>query len=665
MKNHKALPFAGCLALNLLMSSAVQAQTTNLCNGCTISSTYTNLAGDVYSFIGTNSSLLTGGNTTFFNQGTVQQTGSGTFLVGGFNQNVYFNNEPGAIYQFATDNVIGNDYPGNSGPVFSNQGLVWKSGGTNYSGIQIAFNNQSGVIKVDSGTLYFSGGGTSSNGVFNVAAGAVLNPTGGNSPTWSGRLTGSGSGTVALTNGSITANPSLTLDFTNSLFQWDGGTLQGTITNTGLVTLSSTNSSLLTGGNTTFFNQGTVQQTGSGTFLVGGFNQNVYFNNGPGAIYQFATDNVIGNDYPGNSGPVFSNQGLVWKSGGTNYSGIQIAFNNQSGVGKVDSGTLYLSGGGTSSNGVFEVAAGAVLNPTGGNSPTWSGRLTGSGSGTVALTNGSITANPSLTLDFTNSLFQWDGGTLQGTITNSGIVTISSPNSSLLTGANTIFYNQATVQQVGSGSFLVGGYNQNVYFNNEPGAIYQFAADNVIGNEYPGNSSPVFSNQGLVWKSGGTNYSAIGITFNNQGGMVKVNSGNLTLYGGGTSSNGVFNVAAGAVLDLTGGSAPTWSGEMTGSGSGSVALANGSITGNPNLILDFPPNLFQWDGGILRGVITNSGFVTISSTNVSTLTGANTTFVNLGTVQQTGSGGSLMGTFSVNVYFNNEPGAIRSEEHTS
>jgi hypothetical protein len=657
MKNHKTLLFAGCFALNLLLSLAGQAQTTNICDGCTISSTYTNLTGNVYSFIGTNSSLLTGGNTTFFNQGTVQQTGSGTFLVGGFNQNVYFNNEPGAIYQFATDNVIGNDYPGNSGPVFSNQGLIWKSGGTNYSGIQIAFNNQSGVVKVDSGTLYLSGGGTSSNGVFEVAAGAVLNPTGGNSPTWSGRLTGSGSGTVALTNGSITANPSLTLDFTNNLFQWDGGTLQGVITNSGIVTISSTNSSLLTGGNTTFFNQGTVQQTGSGTFLVGGYNQNVYFNNEPGATYQFATDNVIGNDYPGNSGPVFSNQGLVWKSGGTNYSGIQIAFNNQSGVVKVDSGTLYLSGGGTSSNGVFEVASGAVLDLTGGSGPTWSGKLTGSGSGSVALANGSITGNPNLILDFPPNLFQWDGGTLQGTITNTGLVTLSSTNSSLLTGANTIFYNQATVQQVGSGSFLVGGFNQNVYFNNGPGAIYQFVTDNVIGNDYPGNSGPVFSNQGLVWKSGGTNYSGIQIAFNNQSGVVKVDSGTLYLSGGGTSSNGIFNVASGAVLDLTGGSAPTWAGEMTGSGSGQVWLHSGTLFASPALVIACPPNLFQWNGAILQGVITNTGTVTISGTNVSTLTGFNTTFVNLGTVQQTGSGGSLMGTFNGNVYFNNEPGA--------
>src|ERR1017187_8881535 len=543
MKNHIALPFAGCLALNLLMSSAVQAQTTNLCNGCTISSTYTNLAGDVYSFIGPNTSLLTGGNTTFFNQGTVQQTGSGTFLVGGFNQNVYFNNEPGAVYQFATDNVIGNDYPGNSGPVFSNQGLVWKSGGTNYSGIQIAFNNQSGVVKVDSGTLYLSGGGTSSNGVFNVAAGAVLNLTGGSGPTWSGRLTGSGSGTVALTNGSITANPSLTLDFTNSLFQWDGGTLQGIITNRGIVTLSSTNSSLLTGANTIFYNQATVQQVGSGSFLVGGYNQNVYFNNGPGAIYQFAADNVIGNEYPGNSSPVFSNQGLVWKSGGTNTSGIGAAFNDQGGVVQVDSGNLTFYGGGTSSNGVFNVASGAVLDLTGGSAPTWSGEMTGSGSGQVWLHSGTLFASPALVIACPPNLLQWNGAILQGNITNTGTVTIAGTNVSTLTGGNTTFVNEDTVIQSSSANPVWGTFGGNVYFFNEPGAIYDFTSDSSIGfgnNAYgQGTDSAPFSNFGLVRKSGGTNTSAIYPLFvKNFGGSIEVDSGVLAIEGTEYAQNG-------------------------------------------------------------------------------------------------------------------------------
>ena len=96
-----------------------------------------------------------------------------------------------------------------------------------------AFNNQGGTVEVDSGTLSLNGGGSSSNGLFNVAAGAVLDLTGGNSPTWAGEITGSGSGEVVLDAGTLFAVPTLTLAFTNQLFQWDGGILQGVITNLG------------------------------------------------------------------------------------------------------------------------------------------------------------------------------------------------------------------------------------------------------------------------------------------------------------------------------------------------------------------------------------------------------------------------------------------------
>src|ERR1017187_2961328 len=349
MKNHKTPLFAGCFALNLFLSLAGQAQTTNICDRCTISSTYTNLTGNVYSLVGTNSSLLTGGNTTFFNQGTVQQTGSGTFLVGGYNQNVYFNNEPGAIYQFATDNVIGNDYPGNSSAVFSNQGLVWKSGGTNTSAIGASFNNQGGVVQVDSGNLTLYGGGTSSNGVFNVAAGAVLDLTGGSAPTWSGEMTGSGSGQVWLHSGTLFASPALVVACPPNLLQWNGSILQGNITNTGTVTISGTNVSTLTGGNTTFVNEGTVIQSSSANPVWGTFGGNVYFFNEPGAIYDFTSDSSIGfgnNAYgQGTDSAPFSNSGLVRKSGGTNTSAIYPLFvNNFGGSIEVDSGVLAIEG---------------------------------------------------------------------------------------------------------------------------------------------------------------------------------------------------------------------------------------------------------------------------------------------------------------------------------
>ena len=528
MKTYKTLLFSSGFALNLLLSPVGQAQTTNFCDGCTISGNYTNLAGVFYIFSGATDSLLTGSGNTFFNLGTVQQTGTGSFLLGGYNQNSYFNNAPGATYQFVSDSTIGSVYPANSSPVFANEGLLWKSAGTNTSSVSIAFNNLGGTVEVDSGILSLNGAGTSSNGVFNVASNAVLDLTGGNFPTWSGDVTGSGSGQVWLDSGTLSASPSLVLDFPPGLFQWNGGTLQGIITNNGTVTVSGTNVSTLAGA-ATFVNEGTVQQTGTGSFLLGGYNQNSYFNNAPGATYQFVSDSTIGSVYPANSSPVFANEGLLWKSAGTNTSSVSIAFNNLGGTVKVDSGNLILNGAGSSSNGVFTIANGSVLDLTGGNAPTYAGDLTGSGAGQVWLDSGTLSASPSLVLDFPPGLFQWNGGTLQGIITNSGTVTVSGTNVSTLAGAAT-FVNEGTVQQTGTGSFLLGGYNQNSYFNNAPGATYQFVSDSTIGSVYPANSSPVFANSGLVQKSAGTNTSSISVNFvNNPGGSIEVDSGVLVI----------------------------------------------------------------------------------------------------------------------------------------
>jgi len=61
---------------------------------------------------------------------------------------------------------------------------------------------------------------------------------------------------------------------------------------------------------------------------------------------------------------------------------------------------------------------------------------------------------------------------------------------------------------------------------------------------------------------------AISVWFNSVGGRVDVQSGRLILDNNGMSSNGVFTVATGASVDLTGGSSPTWSGRLTGSAPG-------------------------------------------------------------------------------------------------
>jgi len=115
----------------------------------------------------------------------------------------------------------------------------------------------------------------------------------------------------------------------------------------------------------------------------------------------------------------------------------------------------------------------------------------------------------------------------------------------------------------------------------------------------------------LLRKSGGSGTSIIGVPFDNSDGTIEVDSGTLSLAAGGTSASGTFNVAAGAVLDLTGGSSPTWSGLVNGSGAGTVSLNSGTVATSPSLTLDFPDGLFQWTGGWLSGTTINSGVVTM------------------------------------------------------
>ena len=123
-------------------------------------------------------------------------------------------------------------------------------------------------------------------------------------------------------------------------------------------------------------------------------------------------------------------------------------------------------------------------------------------------------------------------------------------------------------------------------------------------------------------KSAGTGNSVISATFNNWGGTIEVDSGQVTLAGGGTSSNGTFNVAAGAVLDLTGNSANTtyWSGLMTNTGPGLVEL-DGTINVNQALTLDFVGTPFLWNGTLYRasGPITNLGLVSVAGADAGRL----------------------------------------------
>jgi hypothetical protein len=118
-----------------------------------------------------------------------------------------------------------------------------------------------------------------------------------------------------------------------------------------------------------------------------------------------------------------------------------------------------------------------------------------------------------------------------------------------------------------------------------------------------------------------------------------VDAGTLS-FAGATSTGAGFTVAAGATLDLTGGTTTTTlTGTYGGSGDGTVLLASGRLNvGTAGATFDFDPGLFQWTGGTLAGGsagLTNVGTITLSGAGAAVLNGR---LINHGTLTQVGAG---------------------------
>ena len=318
-------------------SSAVSVTVSNLnLNGGTLSfwgNGSLTMAGTDSLFTGTN--LLTGNGGVLHNHGTVFQSSAGTLNLG---YATTFENQMGGSYNLEGDGGFSSG--GNSS--FNNSGLLRKSGGNGTSIFSSVYlNNLNGVIEVDSGTLSLAGGGSSSNGTFNVASGAVLDLTGGTSPTWAGLVSGSGAGTVSFSSGTINSSPSLTLNLPGGLFQWTGGRFTGTTINSNVVTIAGSGSVAVNDW-CAFYNSGVVHHTNAATLNIG---YGATFANQAGGSYNLEGDGGFSSSI-GNA--AFNNSGLLRKSAGNGISSFGVnsgvAFNNLNGSIEVDSGQLSLNG---------------------------------------------------------------------------------------------------------------------------------------------------------------------------------------------------------------------------------------------------------------------------------------------------------------------------------
>jgi hypothetical protein len=554
------------------------------------------------------------------------QPGLGLLTVNGS-----FVNESGATFALAADALV----PTGPGE-FLNYGTLAKTGGAGTNTVAAPVRNLGGTLAVETGTLVLQLA-SSSNGTFQAAAGATLDLTGGATKTYSGSYAGTGLGVVQLASGEIDGIPSASLNLPNG-FYWRGGTFGWTCINQGLMILDGAARKTTTGA---VLNEGTVRQSGSGDLWL---NTQSGFENQPGALYDVQTDGAC---VTGVGNAVFQNRGTVRKSLGAGTSSFDCRFQNLGGRIEVQTGTLVLNGPGNNTNGTFEVAAGATLDLTGGTTRLYNGVLSGAGLGVVQLASGEIDGDPSLTLSFANG-FYWRGGTFGWTCVNQGLMILDGTTTRETTGA---VENQGTIRHTGTGAFWLHGDPHYRYLFNRAGALYDVQADGTL---VTGGSYGRFQNAGLVRKSAGSGGTVFNCAFENQGGTIEVQTGSLILQNTGTSSNGTFNVAAGATLDLTGGATATYCGRFSGGGLGVVQLASGEIDGNPSVSLDFP-NGFYWRGGTFGWLCVNQGLMILEGAATRETTG---TVDNYGTIRHTGPGDLWLHGFPATRYLINRAGAV-------
>jgi hypothetical protein len=346
---------------------------------------------------------------------------------------------------------------------------------------------------------------------------------------------------------------------------WLAGTQTGTGTTRydGALALTGAGARGLSGGRTVTLNGttswggNTAANNGSLQFAGGTLNNVGTFNDQNG--FASFIDHVNGTN-------AFNNIGTYNKQSNT-VTTVEAVYNN-TGTTNVNAGTMLMQGISTaSSTGVYNLAAGAVLEFRNGSHTL--DHTTIQGAGTFVVSSENVGADAVVTLNGgtltspflfsgsaitgTDRTFQgpatWTGGTFSGTAvtTFANDVTISGPNTKVIVGGGTVNLEKTTTWSGNTAAnnnaiqFWNGATINNHGTFNDANSFASFIEHNNGG---PHN----FNNIGTYNKLANTITTVdLGVPFNNSG-VVNVNAGSLRPSGG--TSTGIFNVAPGAVLDF-------------------------------------------------------------------------------------------------------------------
>jgi len=365
------------------------------------------------------------------------------------------------------------------------------------------------------------------------------------------------------------------------------------MTGTGTTTVAAGRNLLINGGVSLYR---PLVNAGTGTMATSGY-MYIYtggsFNNS--GTFEIQNDQGI---YLGNAGVIFTNSGTINRTTTSGTASINTVFNN-TGTVNVQSGTLSLTGGGTCS-GTFDFTGFTLLLSGGtwtmtaaftGNTLTMSsGTVSFSGAATLTsitqmnisgatvnfntaggtvtptnltLTGGTLAGSNNVTL-VSGGTFTWTGGQMSGT----GTTTVGAGRTLLINGGVSLY---RTLANAGTGTMSGSGYTY-IYTGGSFNNSGTFEIQNDQGF-YLGNAGVIVTNSGTLSRTTSSGTANIGPVFNNTG-TVSVQSGTLSLTGGGTCS-GTFDFTGNTLL-FNGG---TWT--MTAAFTGNtLTMSSGTITFN-------------------------------------------------------------------------------------
>jgi hypothetical protein len=275
------------------------------------------------------------------------------------------------------------------------------------------------------------------------------------------------------------------------------------------------------------------------------------------------------------------------------------------------------------------------------------------------LDGGTLNGSSSFSLTV-NSSFTWSGGL----INTAGGVMLSDTCTSLLNGVGNnsmILGDNYGGWLINAGSLTWSGSGANLYISALRNTITNLASGTInIMADVSSSGGGIIVNAGLLTKTGGTNTTTINAEFiNSSNGTVEVQSGTVSMNGGGTEA-GIVTIADGATLNFGGlthsvvaGFSATGPGilgisagevdfnEPDGSTVSNLVVTGGTLGGTDSLTVG---NSFTCSGG----TIDNSGGVTLNGTsslngvgNDSMTLSGNALLINAGELTWSGSGTNL------------------------